>query len=29
MQEQHYTILVCRRSKIPLADAWSRLKVWN
>ena len=29
MQEEHYTILVCRRSKIPLADAWSRLKVWN
>jgi hypothetical protein len=29
MQEEHYTILVCRRSKIPLAEAWSRLKVWN
>src|SRR5580704_1024778 len=29
MQEQHYTILVCRNSKIPLADAWPRLKVWN
>jgi 4-amino-4-deoxy-L-arabinose transferase-like glycosyltransferase len=29
MLEEHYTILVCRRSKIPLADAWSRLKVWN
>jgi hypothetical protein len=29
MQEEHYAILVCRRSKIPLAEAWSRLKVWN
>jgi hypothetical protein len=29
MQEEHYTILVCRGSKIPLAEAWPRLKVWN
>jgi hypothetical protein len=29
MQEEHYTILVCRGSKVPLADAWPRLKVWN
>jgi hypothetical protein len=29
MQEEHYTILICRGTKIPLADAWSRLKVWN
>jgi hypothetical protein len=29
MQEEHYTILVCRGSKLPLAEAWPRLKVWN
>jgi hypothetical protein len=29
MQEEHYTILVCRGSKIPLGEAWPRLKVWN
>jgi hypothetical protein len=29
MQEEHYTILVCRNSKTPLAEAWPRLKVWN
>jgi hypothetical protein len=29
MQEEHYTILVCRGSKLPLAQAWPRLKVWN
>jgi hypothetical protein len=29
MQEEHYTILVCRGSKLPLAEAWVRLKVWN
>jgi hypothetical protein len=29
MQEEHYTILVCRGAKIPLAEAWPRLKVWN
>ncbi len=29
MQEEHYTILVCRGSRIPLAEAWPRLKVWN
>jgi hypothetical protein len=29
MQEQHYTILVCRGSRLPLAEAWVRLKVWN
>ncbi len=29
MQEEHYTILVCRGSKVPLAEAWDRLKVWN
>jgi hypothetical protein len=29
MQEEHYTILICRRSKLPLAEAWPRLKVWN
>src|SRR5580692_129641 len=29
MQEEHYTILVCRGAKLPLAEAWPRLKVWN
>jgi hypothetical protein len=29
MQEEHYTILVCHGTKIPLAEAWPRLKVWN
>jgi hypothetical protein len=29
MHEEHYTILVCRGSKLPLAEAWPRLKVWN
>jgi hypothetical protein len=29
MQEEHYTILVCRGSKLPLAQAWERLRVWN
>jgi len=29
MQEEHYTILVCRGSRLPLAQAWERLKVWN
>src|SRR5580704_14564794 len=29
MQEEHYTILVCRGSRLPLAEAWVRLKVWN
>lgn len=29
MQEEHYTILVCRGSRLPLAQAWPRLKVWN
>jgi hypothetical protein len=29
MQEEHYTILVCRGSKKPLAEAWPQLKVWN
>ncbi len=29
MQEEHYTILICHGSKIPLAEAWPRLKVWN
>jgi hypothetical protein len=29
MQEEHYTILVCRGSKFPLAEAWPQLKVWN
>jgi hypothetical protein len=29
MQEEHYAILVCRGSKISLAEAWPRLKVWN
>jgi len=29
MQEEHYTILVCRGAKKPLAEAWPLLKVWN
>lgn len=29
MQEEHYTILVCRNSKVPLSEAWPLLKVWN
>ena len=29
MQEEHYSILVCCGSRIPLAEAWPRLKVWN
>ncbi|HXY25951.1 MAG TPA: glycosyltransferase family 39 protein [Candidatus Acidoferrum sp.] len=26
---EHYTILICRDFKKPLAEAWPRLKVWN
>jgi 4-amino-4-deoxy-L-arabinose transferase-like glycosyltransferase len=26
---EHYTILICRDFKKPLAQAWPRLKVWN
>lgn len=29
MQEEHYTILICRNAKLPLAQAWPKLKVWN
>jgi hypothetical protein len=29
MQEEHYTILVCRGAKKPLGEAWPLLKVWN
>jgi hypothetical protein len=29
MQEEHYTILLCRNSKLPLRRAWPLLKVWN
>jgi|HubBroStandDraft_3_1064219.scaffolds.fasta_scaffold19146_2 hypothetical protein len=29
MAEEHYTILLCRGLKMPLAQAWPRLKVWN
>lgn len=29
MQEEHFTILVCRNSKMPLSEAWPLLKVWN
>ena len=29
MQEEHYTILVCHNSKLPLSQAWPLLKVWN
>lgn len=29
MQEEHYTILVCRNTKLPLAQVWPLLKVWN
>ncbi len=27
--EEHYTIMVCRNLKQPLAEIWPRLKVWN
>lgn len=26
---EHYNILVCHNSKVPLAQAWPRLKAWN
>jgi hypothetical protein len=29
MSEEHYTIYVCRDTKVPLAELWPRLKVWN
>jgi len=29
MAEEHYTILVCRGLKKPLAEVWPRFKVWN
>jgi hypothetical protein len=29
MPEEHYTILVCHGLKMPLAQAWDRLKHWN
>jgi Dolichyl-phosphate-mannose-protein mannosyltransferase len=29
MAEEHYTILICRGFKVPLAAAWPRLKHWN
>ena len=29
MQEEHYTILVCRNTRLPLSQAWPLLKVWN
>jgi hypothetical protein len=29
MGEEHYTILICHGLKEPLAQAWSKLKVWN
>ena len=29
MGEEHYTILICLGLKEPLAQAWSKLKVWN
>jgi hypothetical protein len=29
MQEEHYTILVCRGANKPLGEAWPLLKVWN
>jgi hypothetical protein len=29
MGEEHYTILICKGFKMPLAQAWPRLKVWN
>jgi Dolichyl-phosphate-mannose-protein mannosyltransferase len=29
MGDEHYTILICRSLKKPLAEAWPQLKVWN
>jgi hypothetical protein len=29
MGEEHYTILICHGLKEPLAQAWSKLRVWN
>jgi len=29
MREEYYTILVCHNLKMPLTEAWPRLKVWN
>jgi hypothetical protein len=29
MSEEHYTILICRGLKMPLAEAWPHFKVWN
>jgi hypothetical protein len=26
---EHYTVLVCRDFKVPLGEAWPRLKTWN
>ena len=26
---EHYTILICRQFKLPLSQAWPRLKTWN
>jgi hypothetical protein len=29
MYEEHYTILICRGFKMPLSEAWPKLKHWN